>query len=145
MCSDQTVMTIRTFHQIMTCLDSVSTSTRRVQDHSAQLVTGLPSTGLEDLRMAELLLTPNRKVTKDQRPSPYVTIKFSNAGILLLPNSIKEILLLLIAHHSMPMVMLTPGHQLAENQSHSILISTSRLRFLSAEELQSSSNNLHNQ
>merc|ERR1711981_1033545 len=132
MCLDQMVMTIRTSAQIMTCPDLVLILTKKDLVNSAQSVTGLPFTGLEDLKMVELLLIQNKKVTRDQRHSPSVTTKFSNAGILLLPNFIREISQLLTAHHSMPMVMLTPGLQLVVSQSHSILISTSRLRFLSA-------------
>jgi len=74
-------MIIRTSALTTICPDLVLTLINTEMDHSAQLVIGLLFTGLEDSRMEELLLTPNPKVTKDQKPSPSVTIKYSNAGI----------------------------------------------------------------
>merc|ERR1711871_836885 len=127
-------MIIRTLAQTMTCQELELTSIRRVVAHNAQSVTGLPSTGLEDSRMEELLLTQRWKVTKDQRLSPLETTKFSSAGILLLPNSTKVILPPLTAHHTTLMEILSPGHQLEESQSHSTLILISKSKFLSAEE-----------
>jgi len=141
----QTVMTIRTSAPTMTCQELELISIRRDPDHNALLVTGLPFTGLEDSKTEELLLTPRWKVTKDQRLSLLVTIKSSSAGILLLPNSIKEILLPLTAHHTLFTEILSPGHQLEVNQSHSTPTLTSRSRFSSAVEPQNSFNNHHNQ
>jgi len=138
-------MITKTYPQTSIWPESVLISKPTVKDHNAPLETGPPCIGLEDLKMEELLLTPKPKVIKDQRPSPLVTIKYSNAGISLLPNLDKVIALLLTAHPTMPMVMLIPGHQLAENQSHFILILISNLRFSNVAELQNSFNNLHNQ
>jgi len=145
MFSDQMETITRTSAQTSIWPELVLIFKPTVKDHNAPLETGPPSTGLEDLKMEELLLTLRPKVTKDQRPSPLVTIKYSNAGILLSPNLDKVIASPLTAHHTMPMVMLTPGHQLVENQSHFILISISNLRSLNAVELQNSFNNHHNQ
>ena len=145
MFSVQMVMNIRTLAQTSTWLELELISIRREPDHNAQLATGLLFIGLEDSRTEELSLTPRWKVTKDQRHSPLVTIKYSNAGILLLPNSTKVILVLLTAHHPKLTVILSPGHQLEVNQSHSTLTLTSKLRFSSVEEPLNSFNNHHSQ
>jgi len=145
MFSVQMVTIIKISHQNMTCLESVSQSINTVLDHNAPLVTGSLSIGLEDSRMEELLLTQKWKATKDQRPSPSVTTKSSNAGTKPSPNSNKVMLPLSTAHPSMLTVMLSPGHQLEENQSHSTLISISKSKSWNAEELQNSLLNHHNQ
>jgi len=145
MFSGQTEMIIRTSAQTMTCQELELTSIRKAVGHNAQLETGLLFTGLEDSRMEELLLTPRWRVTKDQRPSPLVTTKSSNVGILLSPNSSKVILVLLTAHQTKLTEILSPGHQLEESQSHSTLILISKSRSLNAVEPQNSFNNHHNQ
>jgi len=139
------VMIIRISVPTMICQELVLTLTRKALDLHALLETGLLFIGLEDSRMEELSLTPRWKEIKDQRLSLSVTTKFSNAGILHLPNSIKVISEPLTAHPTLLTEMLSPGHQLEENQSHSIPISTLRSRFLSAAELQNSFNNHLNQ
>jgi len=108
-------------------------------------VIGLLSTGLDISRMVEKLPTLEVNQEVSQKLSHSVQAKYSTAGILSLPNCIREIKHILLAHHTTPMAELLPKLLLVVNQFHLIPILTSTSKFLIAIEFQTSPNKLPNQ
>lgn len=115
------------------------------KQRNAPQVIGLPSTGPDISRMVEKLPTLEVNQEVSQKLSHSVQAKYSTAGILSLPNCIREIKHISLAHHTTPMAELLPKLLLVVNQFHLIPILTSTLKFLIAIEFQTSPNKLPNQ
>jgi len=106
----------------------------------AKSVIGPLFTGLELFQTAELLLTLEPSQAVFQRPSPSVPTKSSPAGTSQFQSSSKELRPDSHAHLTSHMVVLSPGPQLEEIQSHSTLMLPSISKLLSATGLQNSLN-----
>jgi hypothetical protein len=95
--------------------------------------------------MAEKLQTQEENQAVYQKLSHLELVKFSIVGILLLPNSIREIRHMSHAHHTMPTVEHIPKPHSEESQFHLTLILILILKLLTAIEFQTSQNKLLNQ
>lgn len=143
--TDQMDLDTPTLMHHMTFQESELILEPQVQVQTAKLVTGPQFTGPPHSRMEELSLTQELSSVDFQRPSPLVPTKFSHAGISQFQSSSKDPRLDLTALHTLHGVMPTPGPQLVESQSHSVPMSISMLRSLSATEPQNSPNTSINQ
>lgn len=116
----------------MICLELESASHKPELVLSAPQETGLRFTGKPTLRTEDSSLILNPRVWVMPRNSQLVLPKYSNAGILLSHNSIKETRPLSIAHLTTPGVMPIPNHHSVENQSHLSLILILKLKLSNA-------------
>jgi len=141
-----TEMAMKTLALDTIYLESVLILPRDQQkQRNAPQVIGLPSTGPDISRMVEKLPTLEVNQEVSQKLSHSEQAKYSIAGILSLPNCIREIKHISLAHHTTPMVELLPKLLLVVNQFHLIPILTSTSKFLIAIEFQTSPNKLPNQ
>lgn len=139
-------MAMRTLALDTIYLESVLILPRDQQkQRNALQVIGLLSTGPDISRMVEKLPTLEVNQEVSQKLSHSVQAKYSTAGILSLPNCIREIKHISLAHHTTPMAELLPKLLLVVNQFHLIPILTSTSKFLIAIEFQTSPNKLPNQ
>ena len=116
----------------MICLELESASHKPELVLSAPQETGPRFTGKPTSRTEDSSLILNPRVWVILRNSQLVLLKYSNAGILLSHNCIKEITPLLIAHLTTPGVMPIPNHHSVENQSHLSLILILKLKLFNA-------------
>jgi len=128
---DQMVPGTPTPAPTMICPELESASHRPALDQNAHQETGLRFTGKLTSRTEDSSLIQDPRVWVILRNSQLVLLKYSNAGISLSHNCIKETRPLLIAHLTTPGVMPIPNHHSVENQSHLSLILILKLRLFS--------------
>lgn len=129
---DQMALATPTPAPIMTCPELESASLKPEPVLNAHQETGLRFTGKLISRTEDSFLTQNLRVWAILRNSQLVLPKYSNAGILLSHNCMKETTPLLIAHLTIPGVMPILNHHLVENQSHLGLILILKLKLSNA-------------
>lgn len=110
-----------------------------------KLVIGLLFTGKHPSTTIELLPILEHNQVVNQPNSLLVLVKFSKVGILFLISLEKQTKQLLLLHHILHGEMLSLQHQLVENQSHSVQILLSILKYLNAKEPQHGLLKLNNQ
>jgi len=129
---DQMVPGTPTPAPTMICPELESASHRPAPDQSAHQETGLRFTGKPTSRTEDSSLIQDPRVWVILRNSQLVLLKYSNAGTSSSHNCIRETAPPLIAHPTMPGVMPTLNHHLAENQFHLSPILILKLRLSNA-------------